>query len=829
MIWFVSWRLRKLLSPGRVFFIVSVLLFSWNSGNAQTTVDLDNVRVEELSDDQIRKFSLELSRLNISDDMIEQAALDRGMNPVEIAKLKDRLQYIRKTSNMPQPVVKPSPRSDSILAREERPLQDFNSVLSTLKPANFGFSVFNNSRLTFEPNLQLPTPADYQLAANDELLIDVSGYSEATYRLKVSPEGIIRIPLAGPVPVNGLSIQAASRAITQKLSSTIYSGIRKGNTFVNVTLAAIRSIHVSVIGEATLPGTFTLPSIASAYHALYACGGPGANGSFRNIEVIRNNAVISVIDVYEYLMKGTKQNDVRLMDQDIIKINPYSVRVELRGEVKRPGLYDVAPGESLQKILTYAGGFTENAYTARIQAYQNTGTERQVVTLDQSQLASTIPHAGDSYIISKILNRFSNRVSIQGAVYRPGDYELSDGMTLTALLQQADGVREDAFLSRGTIHRLNADLSPGLMSFDLQKIKAGQAPDIVLQREDRITIYSRFDLKEGYYVRIDGEVSSPGTFLFETGITVQDLILLAGGLKESALLNRIEVSRRVKAADSLTATMAVIYQKDVASDLRDSANAIAFELSPFDEVSVRPAPGYFAQRNVVVEGELRYVGKYTLENKTERISDIIKRAGGLTPQAYLPGAVLVRTRNLSPSEQNNARQGLANLVKQNLQNGTSPVLVQNQYEDYVRRRSENVGIDLPRIMEDPGSEYDLLLNDGDTLRIPKELQTVRVNGEVLYPTLVRYDDRYTFKDYITGAGGFSERSLRKRSYVVHPNGSARGTKSFLFFRDYPRITPGSEIYVPLKRERERLRTGEWITLGATAISLTAILFNAFHR
>ena len=809
---------------------LALVLMICNRSAGQSMDDLRNIRVEELTEDQLRHFSVEAERMSMNDQQIEQLALQRGMNPMEFLKLKTRLMAVRKASGVnSSPVTPLQPFRDSITRQEQAPLSDYESVFATLKPANFGASVFRNNRLSFEPDLHLPTPPDYQLAAGDELLIDVSGYSDASYRLKVSPEGIIRIPLAGPVAINGMTVNDAKKRITQKLSSTIYSGIKSGNTSVEVTLAAIRSIRVSVIGEATLPGTYTLPSLATAYHALYACGGPGENGSFRNIQIIRRNSVIATLDIYEYLNSGSRNQDVRLRDQDIIRINSYGIRIELKGEIKKPGLYDVKTGETFQQILVYAGGFTDNAYRARIQVFENTFRDRQVRTLDQSQLANSVPQSGNTYVITRIINRFTNRISIAGAVYRPGDYELQEAMTLSQLIGEADGVREDAFNSRGTIHRLNEDLSPALVSFDLEKIRSGKNPDILLKREDRVMVFSRFDLKEGYFVKIDGEVSSPGNFLYEEGITIQDLILMSGGLRESALLNRIEVSRRVKGADSLSTRMALIFQQDVSADLRDTSRISAFELTPFDEVSIRPAPGYFVQRNVVVEGELRYTGKYTLESKTERISDLIKRAGGLTPQAYLEGAVLVRSRNLTATELGNTRQGLSNLIKQNIQNGTAPAIVQNQYEEAVRRTSDNVGINMPRIIESPGSSYDLFMTDGDTLRIPKQLQTVRVNGEVLYPTLVRYDDAYSFKDYISGAGGFSERSAKKRAYIVNANGSARGTKSFLFFRNYPRVRPGAEIYVPIRRERERMRTGEWVMMGATILSLLAIMFNSYRR
>ncbi|MBC7849725.1 MAG: SLBB domain-containing protein [Chitinophagaceae bacterium] len=570
-------------------------------------------------------------------------------------------------------------------------------------------------------------------------------------------------------------------------------------------------------------------TLATAFNALFASGGPGINGSYRDIQVIRNSKVVATIDVYQYLQSGNKKNDVPLRDGDIIRINPYSLRIELKGEVKKPGLYDVLTNESFAQVLTYAGGFTDNAYTSKINVYKNTSTERKVTTINEQQFQTVIPDRGDVYIIGKILNRFSNRVSIEGAVYRPGDYELKERMTVSQLIKEADGLREDAFSNRATIHRLRKDLSPQIVSFDVDKLINGLIEDIVLNKEDRVEIYSKFDLKEGYIVKIDGEVSSPGSYLFEEGMNVQDLVLLSGGLKESSSLKRVEISRRVKdTATQLTedTKTAIIFQQEIRADLKDSSGFNQFQLEPFDEVVIRIAPGYFVQKNVVIEGEIFFAGKYTLQAKNDRISDLIKRAGGLTSSAYLNGAVLVRTRNFSRTEETNYEQGLKNLVKQSLQAGTAPNLVQAEVLDITQKTSDFVGINLERILDNPKSELDLFLNDGDTLRIPKQLQTVRVSGEVLYPTLVRYDPDISFKSYVLGAGGFGDRSSRKKSYVVYPNGSVKGTKYFLFFKNYPALSPGAEIYVPIKRERERLRTGEVITLGATLVSMLAILFSA---
>lgn len=807
---------------------------------AQQIPDLRDVRVEELTVDQLRQLLLEADRLKLSDDRLQELAIQQGMSYEAATGLLARLKAVRSAvSTNPSVAAAASPRNnrnnlnDSALQQERAPLDDFNSVFNSLVAKNWGAAVFTNRNLSFEPNLRLPTPRNYVLGADDELLIDVSGYSEATYQLKVSPEGSIRIPLVGPIQVSGLTIDQARRTIRQKLANTIYRQIRSGKTSVDINLGAIRSIKVSVIGEATLPGTFTLPSLATVYHALYACGGPSATGSFRDITVIRNNVTIATIDVYDYLATGARKNDVALKDQDVVKINVYAVRVELKGEVKRPGIYDVKPGESLADIIRYAGGFTDNAYTSRIQAYSNTDRDRQVTSVAENASGDVTPKRGDTYVIGRILNRFTNRVSISGAVYRPGVYELKPNSTLSSLLQEADGLREDAFTGRGVIHRYREDLSPEIVSFDVAKVLAGDAPDVRLRKEDRIVIYSRFDLREGRYVTVYGEVQNPGTFLFEEGMRLQDVVLLAGGFNEAATPKRIEVSRRLKQDDSTAndrnGATALIFQQDTDSGLTDSLATSRFLLAPFDEIVIRRSPGYAEQKNVVVEGEVLYAGKYTLQSKADKVSDLIKRSGGLTPFAYPKGAILVRTRNLTKAEQYNNAQGLNNLIKQNYQAGTPEVLLQNQIAQATQRPSENVGIELERIIDQPGSEVDLLLNDGDTLRIPRLLQTVRVNGEVLYPTLVRYDRDFTFKDYILKAGGFGERSARKRTYVVNSNGSARGTKSFLFIKNYPSVGPGSEIFVPVKREKERLRTFEIVSIATAVATLAAILFNVIRR
>lgn len=818
--------------------IFSTILFT-QPLSAQVKPDLSTVKVDELSDQQVGAFVYELQKLGITDQQMDQQLQQMGMSTSNIQLLRRRMNAIRSQGST---AIQPAPKQgnsattaqrqqlgDSLLGVQQAGKAQFDYVYEQLLTQNFGANVFQNRNLSFEPNIRLATPANYLLGPDDELLIDVSGFSEANYQLKISPEGNIRIPLVGNISVSGKTVEQAGQVIRQRLASTIYTNIKSGNTKVSTTLGAIRSIRVMVIGEATLPGTYTLPSLATVYHALYACGGPSKNGSYRNIELLRNNKVVATIDVYKFLTTGIKKEDIRLMDQDIIRISLYETRVELKGEVKKPGLFDVVKGEKLSDLIRYAGGYTEAAYTSKLQLYRNNEKEREVSTIANNAVTNFTPKAGDTYLVGRIMGRFSNRVNVSGAVYRPGDYELKEGMTLKQLIQSADGLRDDAFLKRAIIHRYKKDLSPEILSFSPEQIINGAAQDIVLQKEDRITIYSQLDLQQARFVAIEGEVMQPGTYLYEEGMRLQDLILMAGGLKASATEKRIEVARRMKQEDSTVRikdnSTAIILQANISSSLSDSSQYQSFVLDAYDEVVVRKAPGYSEQKNVVIEGEVAYTGKYTLQTKTERISDLVKRAGGLTPFAYVSGAILIRTKRLSKTEQYNFEVGVNNLIKQNYQAGTPEALLQNQLNFAQNRTSENVGIDLEKILDNPGTDYDLLLNDGDTLRIPKQLQTVRVIGEVLYPTLVRYDEDFQFKDYINGAGGYSDRAAKKRAYVVNANGSARGTHSFLFVKDYPKIGPGAEIFVPVKREKEKLKTWELVSITASLATLVAVFFN----
>jgi protein involved in polysaccharide export with SLBB domain len=830
----------------KIILFLLILAGIFYTGLSQAQVNpqnLSTLRVDDLSDDQVRAFLRQVESTGLSDDQLEQVAQARGMRPEEIKKLRERVEKIKKQDGSKEKdssaagVKKADSRGrelnfdqDTINSKQPNPETEAEKALLELRSKIFGASLFKNTNLTFEPNLRLATPGNYMIGPDDEIVVDITGDNEADYKLRVSPEGTIRIEYAGIIAVSGLTVEQATQKIKSRLAST-YPGIRSGRTQVTIGIGNIRSIKVTLLGEVVKPGSYTLPSLATAFNALYASGGPTENGSFRQIEVIRNNKVIGKLDVYEFLLKGFQTNNIRLQDQDIIRIPTYKIRVEFTGEVKRPAIFEAVKGETMQDVINFAGGFTTQAYSGRIKVLQNTEKERRITDVFSTEFGTYQPKNGDKYFAEPILDRFENRVKIEGAVFRPGAYELSKGLTLGLLIQKAEGVTEEAFMPRGYITRLKADNTSQLISFDLDKILAGTTADIPLQREDVITISSIFELRDEYKVSIDGEVREPGTFDFSEGMSLEDLIIKSGGFREGASPKRVEISRRVTNSDVLStaASTAKVFQVDVDQNLKLVGNT--FILQPFDLVSVRSETGYEVQRQVRIEGEVLYPGTYTMVRKNERISDLVERAGGLTALAYAKGASLKRpggSRNKSISgnkELDMKTEELERLKRfQRLQrtSGDTTSLVKEQ--EVIR--NIYVGINLDRILDKPGSDYDLTLEEGDTIRVPKQLQTIKVSGEVLSPNSIIYDKGKGFKSYISEAGGFSDRSLRRRSYIAYANGSVKSTKrALLFFNNYPRVQPGAEIFVPKKEEKRKLSAGELVGITSGLASLAVILLN----
>jgi protein involved in polysaccharide export with SLBB domain len=812
------------------FFVLLVLLSQLSF--AQTSSS--DVKVDELTDAQVREYMRRAESIGYSDAQIEQMAAAQGMKPEEVQKLRARVDKIRKQegSTTETTVKKQEDNTrvyeDNTSNKTKNTAQPTEIVTNTL-PKVFGAELFKNGDITFEPNLRMATPRNYIIGPDDEIIIDITGDNEKDYKLKVSPDGTIRLQYVGLISVAGLSVEQAASKIKRAMAPT-YPALASGRTNVAVNIGNIRSIKVVITGAITKPGTYTLPSLATVFNALYASGGPSENGSFRNIQVIRNNKVVSTIDVYDFIRNGIQKGNVRLQDQDVINVPVYSARVEMVGEVKIPALFETVKGETLQQVLDFAGGFTNMAYTGKIKVFQNTLKERRITDVELDAFDTYVPKNGDKFIVEPILDRFENRVEIQGAVFRPGAFELEKGLTLKALIQKAEGLKEDAFMYRGYISRLNADNTPSLISFDVAKIMNGSIADVLLQREDKVMISSIFDLRDEYKVSIQGEVRVAGAFSYANKMYLEDLIQMAGGFKEGATPNKIEISRRVKTnvADSASSRTAEIFLVDVDKDLQLSDKQ--FLLEPFDIVTVRSAEGYEIQRQVKLEGEIARPGFYTINHKNETISDVIKRAGGLTTSAYADGASLKRpgAEKVNPNAKNainNADEEEKRLLnlKRVREAGVKDTTSIEMTEKLIQ--SDLVGIDLVAILKKPHATADLILEEGDVIRVPKILQTVNVTGEVLNPNRIIFRPGKSLRQYINGAGGFTTNALKKNLYIKYANGSAEAAKKFLFFNNYPKVRPGAEIFVPERAQREKMTAQAWIGIGTAIATLGAVIIS----
>ena len=772
--------------------------------------NISTIKIDEVNDEQIAEFWTKVQENGLSITQLELEAKRRSMAPEEFAKLKERI------NDLPQKTTEKSSQNNDRTTENSLSKKEFDKQI-IYKNKVFGSELFNNKNLTFEPNLKIATPQNYQLGPDDELIIDIYGYSEESFKLKVSPEGNIRIPLVGIVQVSGLTIEQSKARIIAALS-TVYDRINTGETKVNITLGNIRSIKVLIVGEANLPGTYTLPSLATVFNALYVSGGPNANGSMRNVKVIRNNKVVAILDVYDFMLKAEAKGNIRLQDQDIIKISPYENKVEVKGEVKREGFFEMTKNETLKDLLNFAGGFTNDAYKERIKVIRNTNKEKSVADIEQGIFSMFVPKSGDIYTIDKLLERFENRVQIKGAVFRPGAYALENGLTVLKLINKAEGLKEDAFLTRAIIYRLNGDNSLSMLSLNIEDAKEGKTNDIELKREDIIQIASKLDLKESYNVTINGKVIKPGVFPFAQNMKIEDLIIAAGGLKEDAALNRVEVSRRKFDIDKTknNSEIAIVKQFELNKDLKNNAD-LNFKLEPFDIVTIFRLPGYEPQKNVSIEGEVLYPGSYSIEKNNEKISDIFKRCGGITASGSANGTILLRKKIQSETENYIKLNKIKALKRQSKDTAD----IQDKIDEEQNEIYEIVGINITEILKKPSSKSDLLLRDGDIIKVPSERQTVLVTGEVLYPARVNVNNANRLKGFVQNAGGFSSKALRRKAYVVYANGTVKATKNFLFVKLYPKIKPGCEIVIPKKEVKKPVSLVEVTTI---ATSLTTLVF-----
>lgn len=689
---------------------------------------------------------------------------------------------------------------DSIRIARENDLKK-DAAREAIRRRVFGYDIFNKIKFDPTPALNIPTPSNYVLGPNDQLLIDLYGFSQTNFKPVVSPDGYITLERAGLVYVSGLTVEQAKEKIVSQLSK-VYLGLKSfngypANTFCNISLGNIRSIKVTILGEVVAPGTYTLPSLSTAMNALYACGGPNEIGTYRKIEIIRNNRVAAVLDLYDLLMNGTAKFNILLHDQDIIQVGPFVSRVAIQGQTKRNGLFELINGEKLDQAIHYAGGFNQYAYTQLLKIHRNTPRERKILEVGEKDLKTFGISSGDSIVIERVLPRYENMVTIEGAIFRPGEYSLDTNPSLVQLIKSAEGLKGDALKGRITILRTREDLNTELISVNLNDIYTGKTTDIPLKREDVIVIPSIYDLTEVSYVRIQGAINNPDAQAgievpFARNMSIEDLIVKVGGLSESASLSRIEVVRRKRNVDPTAANAQISdrFNFEVSPDLKVNTGSKSFFLEPYDEVFVRTSPNYVKQTFVEIQGEVFYPSIYGISSKDEKISDIIKRAGGITPQAYLEGATLIRKIQLSPTEIEQRRRAINEIA--NSQKANQAI----EIEDIDETKSESIGINLNKILENPTGFEDMILQDGDVIRIPKRLETVRIQGEVLYPTTIKYFESGKFLNYISKSGGFTKRSLKSKSYVLYANGSVDRTRRFVFFNVYPKVAPGSEIIVP---------------------------------
>ena len=769
---------------------------------AQVPQDLiDKAKAAGMTDEQIRR---EMNK------RMGQSGTEQATRTASEAVVTDRTVTLPEGKEMP-----------SLDAQREanRPAGDLSGTV-------FGREIFSNKNLSFEPNLNVPTPKGYVLSAGDELLINVWGDSELNLKLKVSPEGTILIPNLGPVSVSGLTIETAENRIRQELGrimSTLSGDTDGANTFVSVSLSQIRSIKVNIVGEVVAPGTYTLPSFATLFNALYAAGGVNEIGSLRGIKVYRNSKEVAKLDVYDYLLNGKYNTNIRLEENDMVIVSPYDQLAVVQGKVKRNRIFELKKGETLSQLLNMAGGFTGDAYKKDVRIKRKAGSRYQIATVTEDKYPTFAMIDGDSLLVDSVIPFYENRLTVTGAVWRPGEYELNGTVhTVRQLVDQAAGLKGDEFAGRAQITRLNPDFTTTVIAVDIRGILNGTAPDMELKPEDQLSIPSLFDLREPYTIKVSGAINYVDTVLpYRNNLTVEDAIMMAGGLKESAATVNVEVARRIKDTKTYENTNRTAEVFNFA--LNDNLGLIStdgkksdtvFTLEPFDEVYVRFSPGYQEQQVVKVNGEITFAGDYVLAEKNSRLSDIIAKAGGITPDAYVKGASL--KRQLTEDEMRRLETLLQ--LSANKQSRDSVALSPENIKDY------SVGIDLEKALANPGSAHDVVLRDGDELYIPQFQSTVKISGAVTYPNSVTYTNGMSVKSCLSQAGGYND-IARKYPIVIYMNGKVATTrKRFIFFKHYPKVEPGSEIVVPAKTQQDRKTSlAEILSITSSTTSMAAMI------
>ena len=671
----------------------------------------------------------------------------------------------------------------------------------------FGRAIFRTQNLTFEPNVNLATPQDYRLGPGDEVIIDVWGANQTTLRETISPDGYINIPNLGPILLNGMDIARATEYLKQKLAQ-IYAASAEN---IQISLGNARTIQVNVMGEVVQPGTYALSSFSTVFHALYRAGGVTAIGSLRNVMVSRNGKVIAHLDVYPFILKGKNADDIRLQEGDMVIVPPYDALVEIQGKVKRPMIYEMKSDESMETLLKYAGNFSADAYRNHVSVIRRSGKEYSVATVDRNDFTRFRVQDGDVVTVDSILNRYANRLEIKGAVYHPGVYEFSGKLnTVRQLVEKAEGIMADAFTARAVLYRQRENLTSEVLSVNIEGILAGTSPDIPLRKNDVLYIPSIHDLKDRGNIHIFGEVGNPGEYPYADNMTLEDLIITAGGLKEAASIVRVDIARRVKDTQSLQMTDTI--GQNFSFGLKDGFvidGKPGFVLQPYDQVFVRRSPNYHEQQHVTVNGEVLYHGIYTLTDKNERISKLIAKAGGVTNYAYVRGAKLTRIAN---EEERKRMQDVIKMMRKELGAGAIDSLGLEVDSTFT------VGIDLEAALENPGSDADIVLREGDVIFIPEYVNTVKISGAVMMENTVSFKEGEDIRYYLSQAGGYGQNAKKSKKFIIYMNGQIAKVKR----NGKAQIEPGCEIVVPNKRRRVG-RGGEILGYASSLTSLGTMI------
>lgn len=759
-----------------------VLVMTFTSSIAQGIPDLSAYRdypVNKIPEAKISELKANLNSRNISYGQFVVLATNNGLSQQKANAIVSRMQEdASERSNTTTPTT---------AAPEQAPSINAPTVAKAASGGTseiFGKDLFEKDNVSFQPNVNMPTPANYVLGPGDEVVIDVWGAAKKHYQLMVSKEGFIQLENIGPIYVTGLSLERARSRITSRLSE-LYRGLSgtEPNTFAQVYIGKIRTIKVTVMGNAEVPGTYTLPSISTVFHGLYASGGPNEQGSFRKVQLIRYNRKVAELDLYQYLMTGTAKGNQFLRDGDIILIPSYDRRVRISGEVLKEGLFELKEGESAEALLEFSGGYTAWAYTKLIQLERNTPRDRLVKDIDGKELHKLPLKNGDQIHVRRIINRFENRVKLVGALQMPGSYEIGEKTTLLQVIQKAEGLHQNAFLGRALLMRYTESYTREAQSINLQELLEGK-DTLVLQADDVVHVYFIDELQEAQKVQIEGAVQSGGEYTFYTGMTLQDLIAQAGGLTDAAASNNIEVARRIRSLEATEET-AEIFSFQIDAQL---AGGNDFALEPYDYVIVRRAPGYQSQHTVLIEGEVTYPGTYVIQSKSEKLSALIQRAGGVTTLADLNGARLLRSA----------------------ESGT-----------------EAVGIDLHELLSGADA-VDIIIKPGDRIIIPSTEQTITIEGAVLNPIALHYQPGKLLKHYVNSSGGYALRAQKRKIYVVNANNTSSRVRNYVLFKKYPKVEAGATIHIPYKPERDKIETRDVVSISTGVATLSLVVISVIN-